>query len=432
MSQEPRKPQARSLKFPYGLFALGSSLLLATCMLGAAGPSPASTQSNTSGAPLAQFSSSARPIDRCGDGAFHQAGRAHLVRAPYLQQVTAHSALVLFTSGSREPVTIDVTRPQAQSADAGAPLVASVLAKKDESARLRNAWQGVARLDGLESGTLYCYSLRGLTSPAGFVTAPERGTDVPVRFVAFGDSGDGGPGQHAVLDQMSRVPFDFLTHTGDLAYTRGGLREIETYVFNVYAPLFKSYSFFPASGNHDYGTDDAAPFRQVFALPENGGPAGRERYYSFDWGYVHLTVLDTERVGPEQAAWLDADLAASRARWNIVYGHRPPFSSGRHGSARDVQRTFVPILQRHHVPLVLSGHEHDYERTRPIGGVTYIVTGGGGRQARSVGRSDFTAISVSTLHFVYVEADHNELLLRAIDASGREFDSVRIQHPSST
>jgi hypothetical protein len=429
MSHDPSRTQAHSPNFVYGVFALGSSLLLATCMLGAAGPPPARAQGSTSDAPLTHFPTNGRPVDRCGGGAFEPAGAVHLARAPYLQQVTAHSALVMFTSTSPAPVTIDVSRPQAQPSDGGAPLIASVRAKKDESARISNAWQGLARIEGLEPGTLYCYSLRGLTHPAGFVTAPEQGSDQPVRFVAFGDSGDGGPGQYAVLDQLNRVPFDFLTHTGDLAYGRGRQQEIESHVFKVYAPLFKSYAFFPASGNHEYLTDDAAPFRQAFALPENGGPAGRERYYSFDWGYVHLAVLDTERVGPEQAAWLDADLAASHARWNIVYGHRPPFSSGRHGSARDVQKAFVPILQRHHVPLMLSGHEHDYERTRPIGGVTFIVTGGGGRQARSVGHSDFTAVSVSTLHFVHVEADHDALVLRAIDAGGREFDMVRIGHP---
>jgi 3',5'-cyclic AMP phosphodiesterase CpdA len=326
---------------------------------------------------------------------------------------------VLFTSTAAGSVTVDLKRPD------GTP-VRSALAAKDSSARPSGAWQGMARLDGLEPSTLYCYSLRGLTRPAGFVTAPAPGSGAPVRFVVFGDSGDGGPGQRAVLEQLTRVPFDFIAHTGDLAYTHGRLHEIENYVFGVYAPLLRSHALFPASGNHDYRSEQAAPFREVFALPENGGPAGRERYYSFDWGDVHVAVIDTELVGPTQAAWLDADLAASGARWKVVYGHKPPFSSGSHGSARNVRDVFVPIFERHQVPLVLSGHEHNYERTRPLRGVTYIVTGGGGRYARSVGRSEFTAHSASVLHFVYIDATPSELVLHAIDATGREFDAVSI------
>ena len=51
---------------------------------------------------------------------------------------------------------------------------------------------------------------------------------------------------------------------------------------------------FPVSGNHEYETEDAAPYLESFVLPENGD---RERYYSFDWGDVHFVGLDTERIG---------------------------------------------------------------------------------------------------------------------------------------
>ena len=120
-----------------------------------------------------------------------------------------------------------------------------------------------------------------------------------------------------------------------------------------------------------------------------------ELYYSFDWGNVHFVGLDTELTGPEQAAWLDADLAATDKPWKIVFGHKPPYSSGEHGSDGAFRNHFVPLIEKHGVQLVLNGHEHDYERTRPIENVTYVVTGGGGRHLRSVGTSGFTAYSGS-------------------------------------
>ena len=70
------------------------------------------------------------------------------------------------------------------------------------------------------------------------------------------------------------------------------------------------------------------------------------------------------------------------------------------------------------------GHDHNYERSTPIGGVHYIVAGGGGVGTRPVGSSDFTEYSEQVSHFVYGEVNARELRLWAIDATGQEFDSL--------
>jgi 3',5'-cyclic AMP phosphodiesterase CpdA len=246
-----------------------------------------------------------------------------------------------------------------------------------------------------------------------------------VHFVVFGDSG-GGPLQGAVRDQLDTVRFDLMLHVGDIAYGSGTLAELESQFFAEYASILGNVPVFPTSGNHDYETEGGAPFRQVFALPENGMPGGVERWYSFDWGDVHFVALDTERVDATQTAWLEDDLSRNLLPWTIVYLHRPPYSSGDHGSAAGVRRAFTPLFADYGVDVVFAGHDHDYERTDAIDGVTYIVTGGGGHGTRPVGRSSFTAYSEDVLHFVYGEVTTERMLLHAIDASGREFDSVSI------
>jgi acid phosphatase type 7 len=361
-------------------------------------------------------------IKACGKGALTAQGETSLRRTPYLQQVAATSALVVFTSGSTGVVTVDVTRPDGT-------LVTSLAATRDESVALDAAWQGFVRLEGLAPSTTYCYSLRGLTEKVGFRTAPAPASNEPVRFVAFGDSGTGSSGQYAVMDQIMTVPFDLVLHTGDVAYDTGTLSQIERTFFGVYGALSRSFAITPVSGNHDYSTDSAKPFRDVFMLPENGGPGGTERWFSFDWGQVHFVGLDTERMGSEQAAWLAADLASSTKPWKIAYAHRPAFSSGYHGSSAAFRAYFHPLLAEHGVALVLNGHEHNYERVKPQDGVTYIVTGGGGRGTRSVGTSSFTAFSEDVLHFLQVEVFEDELIVHAIDGTGREFDSVLIPRP---
>jgi hypothetical protein len=165
-----------------------------------------------------------------------------------------------------------------------------------------------------------------------------------------------------------------------------------------------------------------APFRGVFALPGDNG----EKWYSYDWGRIHFVALDTEASYATQAAWLDGDLAATALPWKVVYFHRPPYSSGQHGSDTSLRRAFAPVFEKHRVQLVLAGHDHNYERMVPQRGVQYVVTGGGGVGTRPVGTSSFTVFSEDVIHFVHVEAGIDEMVLHAIDGRGTEFDAVRI------
>jgi hypothetical protein len=127
-----------------------------------------------------------------------------------------------------------------------------------------------------------------------------------------------------------------------------------------------------------------------------------------------------------QAAWLDADLRSNHLPWAIVYGHKPPYSSGQHGGDVLFQELFVPVLEKHHVPLVLAGHDHDYERFHPQKGIAYVVTGGGGRGVRAMGRSPMTAYGEPVLHLLLITVENDTLSLHAIDGAGREFDGAVI------
>jgi len=359
----------------------------------------------------------------CGDddNAF---AASELVRAPYLQRTETDSTNVLFTATSIESYRVDVTLPDGSS-------VGSYDSIHDIEATPHDAHQHHVELSGLEADTIYCYSLHGagdtLMAPrAGFRTAPLSDSEAPVRFVAFGDSGSGGDGQYAVFDQMRQTAFDLVVVTGDVAYDSGTLDQYERTFFSVYEPMLVSVPTFPVLGNHDTYTDNGAPFREVFDLPANGGPEGIERWYSFDWGPVHFVAIDTELPSEAQAQWVEADLQANGQPWTVVFTHKSPYSSGSHGSYLGFRETFSPILEKYGVKLVLAGHDHHYERTKPIGGITYVITGGGGRGTRSAGVSSFTAFSEDVLHFVHVTIAGDTLTLRAVDATGQEFDHVEI------
>jgi predicted phosphodiesterase len=208
-----------------------------------------------------------------------------------------------------------------------------------------------------------------------FHTAPHAG-DV-IRIGVYGDVRGGHDVHKKIVDAMLAEGLDLIAVTGDMV-ARGTDEGDWQRFFAVTRELLAQLHYVPAVGNHDVGlgTND------VFALP--AAPPGRPDrtyWYSVDLADVHLAFLDSnayDRI--EQEQWLDADLAAAReknARAIIVLVHDGPFSRGDHRGNRIARDRYVPILAKYHADLVLSGHDHIYQRGE-AGGIRYIVSGGGG------------------------------------------------------
>jgi 3',5'-cyclic AMP phosphodiesterase CpdA len=172
-------------------------------------------------------------------------------------------------------------------------------------------------------------------------------------------------------------------------------------------------------GNHDVKQGHAAG--QVAALGMDG------RWWARHVGEVLIIGLDSNEVDdPDQLAWLERTLASSTDRWRIVMLHHPPYSAGYQGSRGDVRRAFAPLFERYGVQLVLSGHDHDYQRSKPINGVTYVVSGGAAGTRRT-GEDDFTAVSFSWHNFVELAVFHDRLVIRAVNQDVRVADEAVLQ-----
>ena len=380
-----------------------------------------------------------------------------ILRGPYLQQVTDTSAIVVWTTPS--PGTGQIR--YAPSGGAATSVTAEAQTFPASQTGLPSDFtQYEARLTGLSATTKYTYDILmgGADATPGqdtFTTAPRSGTGT-VRFIAFGDSGVGSTAQTQLAARMAADTFDLALHTGDVAYGNANLvggasyRQYDDWLFGVYSWM-RSRPLYPAIGNHDDEIGFAQAYRDVFVLPEQGAtttyPDDAERFYSFDYGPVHFVALDTEHafIDParrqEQLAWLDADLAATTQPWRVVYFHRPPYSSGtEHGSSVDVRQAFAPIFERRGVNLVLNGHDHDYERSKPWrefvatgSPVTYVVTGGGGAALYPVGTSAWTAAAASTNHYTRITAGEGCVMtLEAVRTDGVVFDQVSIDRCAAT
>jgi hypothetical protein len=365
-----------------------------------------------------------------------------LVRQPYIQQVTSNSAIVVWATRElgkaqvrfwrglehEQAITLFGTTRLFPSSATGMPF---------------DYYQNEVQLPNLSANATYNYDplTDAIDVTPGrvdtFTTGSPTGSG-SVRFVAFGDSGTLSTQQLQLRDLLANETFDLAIHSGDIAYENGTYQQFHDTFFAIYGGWMRSRPVYPCIGNHDDRTAAALPYRELFVLPENGAssafPDHKERYYSFDYGPVHFIALDSELAflnttrRQEQLNWLAADLASTTQPWRVVFFHRPPYSSGFHGSDLALRQTFGPLFEQHGVQLVINGHEHNYERLVPwresgSRAVTYVVTGGGGAQLRAVGQSEWTALSRSAHHFLRGTISGCQLTLQAVGLNGMAFDS---------
>jgi acid phosphatase type 7 len=202
-------------------------------------------------------------------------------------------------------------------------------------------------------------------------------------------------GDEATAAILSEYPDATIAPLGDLAYQEGTLAQFE----NCYDPSWGRFKdrTRPATGNHDHSTTDAQGYWDYFG---SRGGAFDKYYYSYDLGAWHVVVLNSDcwrvdgcELGDPQVQWLRQDLNQSPARCALAYWHRPPFSSGRYGDAKNTEgvRPLWQAAYEEGVDLVLTAHEHSYERFVPLNaegnrddsrGVRLIVVGTGGGNLR--------------------------------------------------
>jgi predicted phosphodiesterase len=334
-------------------------------------------------------------------------------RGPYVQGVTATSAIICWMS--KAPGVGAVRYGKAPD-----------LGREGTDRRIGRC-HAVA-LVGLDPGSTYVYRVEdvdGSPRTGAFSTAP---LGEGFSFAVVGDSGSGGKGQLAVAGLLRRSKPDLILHTGDVVYPSGEQRHYDRRFFAPYGDLIKDVPVFPVLGNHDVRKGNGTAFLENFH-PPRGSPGSTKRYYSFDWGDAHFVGLDSELYHGDRGAsaerqktFLGRDLAATGKRWRIAFLHRSPYGSSRHGGDENVREDLEPLFVKHGLDLVFAGHDHVYERTVPIRGVTYVVSGGGGRRLYPAGMERLTARSRSAHHAVLVRVDGTRLSLEATAPDGAVFD----------
>jgi hypothetical protein len=353
-----------------------------------------------------------------------------MTRGPYLQHAETGVTVVWYTASPTE----GRVRWRMSEETTGEAVSSAELATRHE-----------AVIAPLVPGARYTYevlSAQGVL--AGVGGAVEFSFLVPVpdvlRFVVFGDSGEGSPGQQAVARaiEAKAVPPDLVMIVGDVNQPPAGDASYDSRFFEPYRTLLPAIPFYAALGNHDYEVEQGKALLDVFTLPRNGPPGlVPESSYWLERAGTLMIVHDTNQssatLEAESVPW-HTEVAARPAAFRFVFQHHTIFSSGPNGAVEPtgtLRALLAPVYTRTDVDVVFNGHDHLYERTRPIGGVVYVTTGAGGAELYPrTTRNGFTAAFVNDRHsYTRVEVQDRTMLLRQVDTSGETIDTLEITKP---
>ena len=312
-----------------------------------------------------------------------------------------------------------------------------------------------AHVTGLEKGNTYEYRTRtGDTVSKWYPMKTDNGGSFKAIVTSDSQSSDYSDWEKLFQGAAKRNPdADFFIDLGDIVDNGQDEYQWQAW-FRTVSPTISEIPVVPAIGNHEAYSMDwkmALPERYVahFELPDNKEAMMKNHYYSFDWGEVHFTVLDTSLVEEQewlpdlfekQKTWAAQDIKNSKKKWKVVLMHKDPLQYGfadanrphREEGFSDEGKTFMPIFDETGVDLVLSAHLHTYrdrghiyDFKRDPKGPTYVILGLGGNVRypglwKDHALDEYVAPQPETDNYTVLEATDDQLVLTGYLPDGTE------------
>jgi hypothetical protein len=261
-------------------------------------------------------------------------------------------------------------------------------------------------------------SIRDVSQNVGRV----KSLGAPFQFAVLGDSRDGDRVYQRLVQRILGRGPDFIIHLGDMV-SQPGQKEWKNF-FEISKEI--EIPFFPVVGNHDVvGTLRGEEiYRGQFQLPDG------KTYYSFQAGGGLFVILNSERgkgkIIHDQWSWLKNLLSSSKARFKMVFLHRPlfpPRDSFKWGRTMDRYPTERDKLHQLFldtgVRAVFSGDDHRYDR-REIDRIFYLITGGGGAPIYAFKENG------GYFHYVWITIEKGRIRGEVVDLEGEVQDRFTI------
>ena len=280
-----------------------------------------------------------------------------------------------------------------------------------------------------------------------YTTAPPTNTDT-FKFAAVGDSRTNVGVWNTISTLTNNRNPAFVVFNGDIVDTGSSSSQWNAW-FDNGTNLIGNKLILHAQGNHDVAS--ASYYQNIFDLPKNNTPQ-TELYYSVEYGETVFICLNSETPSDiTQYNWLKATLAANASKkWKIISFHRPFYTVGPHAGEMDAYwNTWFKAFDDYGVDLILTGHDHLYERFKPINrnvstsspvanygsqpteGRCQVVCGGAGAPLYTAGSSSFLQAFKSDYHYVMFDVTGTSLCGTVYDDTNVVIDNFCINKPNS-
>lgn len=306
-------------------------------------------------------------------------------------------------------------------------------------------------ISGLSPGILYFYqvSCSSVLNPGSFRCAPLE-TETDLKFFVYGDTRS----NYMTHDSIAQCIISTYTSdpeyqtiilgTGDLVMFGDVESCWQTEYFNDSMTNVRQemaeLPFATALGNHElynysWVNMDTPLFGKYFPYPFVG-----RRYWSFDYGPVHFTIIDQYPpyydpygqglINAYQLAWIESDLSSTDKQWKLIILHEPGWSAGgaplHPDNNSDVQELLQPLCEQYGVQIVFAGHNHYYAKACR-NGVYHLTVGGGGAPLYSPYEGYPNVILTREYnHFCKVEIEQDSLILHVVDISNAIIDTIEM------
>ena len=246
-------------------------------------------------------------------------------------------------------------------------------------------------------------------------------------IVVYGDTRTGHEIHRKLVEIFKKIKPEAIFNTGDLV--NDGNSTDDWSIFNSITFSLRSlYPYYPAAGNHE---KESPLYYENFILPNN------EKWYSVSLGNIYFIVLNSNlplSPGTDQYNWLLSDISKidSQKNFIVVIFHHPIFDVGLHSpDEKNLGDYLLPIFQEYGVVIVLSGHDHNYQRFN-YNSIYFVVTGGGGAPLYGKYRtSNYLKIFYKRYNFCTLYSEGNKLIFNACDIDLNLIDHFELVLPSN-
>ena len=336
-----------------------------------------------------------------------------MIMPPYLQAATTNSIMVLVESTTADTVFVEY----GSSTSYGHIATTKSFERTSEGTFVHNVL-----VSGLLPNTEYHYRMHdggSVSEDASFRTAPDPGT--PFRFAWLADFRMNVSVHDSIAELAAGYRPVMSLYGGDLCYNSSYAAFKEQFFRPNELALIARVPFYNTPGNHERWSENTRAFTES---PASG--SGKQEYFSFDYGDVHVLVLNNEvpyNEGSPQFQFAQKDLRQTARTWKIVAAHKPAYCAGGHGEDSLMKVMTTKIFEPNKVDLVLGGHSHFFQHNL-VNGVHHFVLGSVGAPLYNPKYASYTIKSAKEYDFGIFDVSPTTLSMKVYNEKNAVLDSL--------